>query len=107
MDIQDSLEMCKLLDTYGELLTSRQLMICKSYYFDNLSLAEVGDELGISRQAVNDCLEKSKKSLKKFEQVIGKIKLIEYIRANLSDIANDSTYSQLKPKIKNILDSID
>lgn len=86
MDIDNNLKMTILIDTYGELLTNKQLDICKLYYFDNLSLAEIGELQSISRQAVNDALEKSKTLLEMYEQKIGKVRLIASVSQSLKGL---------------------
>ncbi len=55
-----------LCDIYGELLTEKQLNILDLYYNENLSLAEVAENLGITRQAVKDSIAKGEKRLFRF-----------------------------------------
>ena len=45
-----------LFDFYGELLTERQRQVYTSVVFEDYSLSEVAEELGISRQGVHDML---------------------------------------------------
>ena len=45
-----------LLDTYGKVLTDKQQDVLDLYYNQNLSLAEIAEEIGITRQAVHDCI---------------------------------------------------
>lgn len=52
-----------LLDLYGELLTEKQQDILDLYYNNNLSLAEIAEEVGITRQAVRDSIVKGEKKL--------------------------------------------
>ena len=52
-----------LCDIYGELLTKKQQDILDLYYGSNLSLAEIAEELGITRQAVRDSIVKGEKKL--------------------------------------------
>lgn len=70
MSIEDNLEIIKLIDTYGKMLTAKQFNIIKDYYFDNLTLAEIGDNYGISRQAVKDSINKSLKTLSDLEETL-------------------------------------
>ena len=64
MNVLDkNVEICLLLDFYGNMLTDRQREIMVLYYEDNLSLSEVASELGISRQGVSDSLKRSEKIL--------------------------------------------
>ena len=52
-----------LCDIYGELLTEKQQNVLDLYYNNNLSLAEVAEEIGITRQAVKDSIVKGEKRL--------------------------------------------
>ena len=52
-----------LCDIYGELLTEKQQNVLDLYYNQNLSLAEVAEEVGITRQAVKDSIAKGEKRL--------------------------------------------
>ena len=74
MDINKTLNINILIDFYGELLTPKQQQILKDYYFFNISLSEIAENLNISRQAVRDCLKTSEKLMLNFEN---KLKLIE------------------------------
>ena len=67
----DSLQMSLLLDYYGDLLTKRQRECFDMRYNQDLSLGEIGQILGISRQAVCDNLSRSEALLRKMEENIG------------------------------------
>lgn len=58
-----NVEIGLLCDIYGELLTEKQQDVLDLYYNNNLSLAEIADELGITRQAVKDSIAKGEKRL--------------------------------------------
>lgn len=60
-----------MLDFYGQLLTERQQRVSRMYYEENLSLAEIGDEIGVSRQAVHDMLRRAGTSLTNYEKKLG------------------------------------
>ncbi len=60
-----------LFELYGELLTPRQKELTVYYYFDDLSLAEIAEELGISRQAVFFGLKRSEEVLESYEAKLG------------------------------------
>ncbi len=107
MDIDNNIRVTKLIDVYGELLTDKQLQICQMYYFDNLTLAEIGEVLQISRQAVSDCIEKSTKNLNEFELKIGKIKLIENINNQLKTLAKKYNDNSLTKDISSIIDHME
>ena len=49
-------EQAMLYDFYGELLKDNQKEVFENYVLDNLSLSEIAEERGISRQAVHDMI---------------------------------------------------
>lgn len=63
-----------LMDCYEELLTDKQRDYLDYYYNQDLSLGEIADEFGVSRNAVFDTLKKSVITLEKYES---KLKLLE------------------------------
>ncbi len=72
------LKLVILLDFYGGLLTDKQAMAMDCYYNQDLSLAEIADDMGISRQGVMAFLKQGEKHLRDFEAKLG---LAERFRA--------------------------
>lgn len=72
--MEDILRLTLLFDFYGELLTEKQKYIFEMYHLNDLSLAEIAEELGISRQAVRDQLKRTEKALNGYED---KLNLLE------------------------------
>jgi len=64
----DSIELVLLYDYYGDLLTDRQKECFEMRYYQDLSLGEIGDELGISRQGVHDNLSRGEALLRNMKQ---------------------------------------
>ncbi len=60
-----------LLDFYGEMLTERSRAILEQYYGDDLSLAEIADSFGISRQGVRHVIKHAEEQLHAFESALG------------------------------------
>ena len=60
-----------LCDFYGELLTPKQRQYIDLYYNDNLSLGEIGENEGISRQGVRDILVRAENALVETEEKTG------------------------------------
>ena len=56
-----------LLDYYGVLLTEKQQEILRCYFADDLSLAEIAENLSISRSAVHDVIKRSEQILENYE----------------------------------------
>ena len=69
-----NVEVTLLLDFYGNMLTERQREIMTLYYEDNLSLSEVAQELGISKQGVADSVKRSEKLLYDTEEKLQLLK---------------------------------
>ena len=67
----DALEMTLLYDFYGELLTERQQMCFELYHDQDLSLAEIAQELKVSRQGVYDNLSRAEATLRNMEEKTG------------------------------------
>ena len=81
VSILDILKTTLLYDFYGELLTDKQKEIYELFYQNDMSLTEIGAELGISRQAVRDQLKRTEKILSEYED---KLRLVERFMANKS-----------------------
>lgn len=75
-----------LYDFYGELLTKHQQQIYESIVYDNLSLGEIAQEEGISRQAVHDIVKRCDKTLQGYEEKLRLIAKFENIKAKVSSI---------------------
>lgn len=67
----DALEMTLLFDYYGELLTQRQRQCFDMRYNQDLSLAEIAEELQVSRQGVYDNLSRAEALLRNMEEKTG------------------------------------
>ena len=67
----DALEMTLLFDYYGSMLTDKQQQCFDMRYNQDLSLGEIAETMGVSRQAVCDNLVRTEALLRKMEQNIG------------------------------------
>ena len=79
-----NLKFSELLDCYGELLTDKQRDAIDLYYNEDLSLAEVSEITGISRQGVRDSVKKTESELMQLEEKLGLAKRFEDIGLQLS-----------------------
>ena len=70
----DSVQVCLLLDFYGQLLTERTREILELRFQEDMSLAEIAEDCGISRQAAHDAIHRGVSSLTEYEE---KLKLVE------------------------------
>ncbi len=71
MRLEKAARVALLYDFYGPLLTEKQRQAVEMYYHDDLSLAEVAGELGISRQGVHDLLRRTESALEEYEARLG------------------------------------
>lgn len=90
--MKKNLQISELNDIYGALLTEHQREVLRSYYDFDLSLAEIAENDGISRQAVRDALVKAEELLADFESKLGLLEKREHERetakAALDEIEN-------------------
>ena len=63
--------LCRLLDIYGMALSARCRDVLEYYYADDLSLAEISENTGITRQGVHDAINKAQKQLQEYENKLG------------------------------------
>lgn len=83
-----------LFDFYGKLLSERQYSAIELYYIHDLSLAEIGEELHISRQGVYDTLKRAEQNLYKYEEILGLIEKFNDSRDNIRKILSISSEIQ-------------
>lgn len=84
--------MTMLYDFYGDLLTDRQKEFYDLYYNDDLSLAEIAENYGITRQGVRDIIVRAEKTLEDIEEKTGLIRRYRQTKetaAALDAIAED------------------
>ena len=82
----DAFEMVMLLDYYGGMLTEKQRECFDMRYNQDLSLGEIGELQGVSRQAVCDNLARTEALLRRMEENIGCVKRDMMIRKAAQDI---------------------
>lgn len=83
---QDAYAMTLLFDYYGELLTEKQKTCFDLYYNQDLSLSEIAEEAGITRQGVHDTLARAESVLWNMEDKTGCIARAERTQAALREI---------------------
>lgn len=88
-----------LYDYYGELFNDKQRSYFEDYYFNNLSLGEISDNIGISRNAIHKVIKNIEEKLVFYED-----KLQLYRKNNLiKDIIKDVNDDYIKNRLKELL----
>ncbi len=84
-----------LFDYYGDLLSTKQRSMVDKYYNEDLSLNEIGDIYGISKQAVSENIKRAEKRLYAFEKKLNLMKrsertleLLKIIKSDLGSCSN-------------------
>lgn len=65
--LEQRVRLGRLFDVYGGLLTEKQQKCMELYFCDDLSLAEIADELEVSRQAIHDLIKRVEHTLERYE----------------------------------------
>ena len=72
--LEEIAELSLLYDFYGNLLSDKQRKYFELYNEDNLSLTEIAEECGVSKQAVSKNLRAAEENLRSFEEKMGLLK---------------------------------
>ncbi len=85
------LEQSLLYDFYGELLNEHRRRIYEASMFEDLSLSEIAESEGISRQAVHDVLKKCEKALDDYESKLHLVERFLKIKGEVTEIEKLAT----------------
>ncbi len=75
-----------LLDFYGEMLTQKQRDFFEYYYNEDLSLSEIAENEGITRQGVRDSIKRAEAQLQEMENRLGLYARFQEMKAGLNEI---------------------
>ncbi len=109
--MEKNVEISVLCQIYGKVLTEKQYEIINDYYNNDLSLSEIAENNGITRQAVRDIIKKSENKLYELEEKISLMKkimneknIINNIEKELNEI-EELTNSKMNLKSNSNLNS--
>ncbi len=77
-----------LMDFYGQLLHERQYEMMDMYFNQDLSLAEIAEEIKISRQGVRDAVKRGEKQLIEYEEKLGLVRRFSDITEKIEEMNN-------------------
>ena len=100
-----------LLDFYGEMLPEKKRSVMDLYYNEDLSLAEIAEQIGISRQGVRDIVKKTEEELFFWEERLGLAKRDLELRGRAERILSllhkeQNLSSELESEIRSLLEDI-
>lgn len=100
---EDRTYICRLIDCYGSVLSDRQRDVADLYYNDDLSLSEIGENCGITRQGARDAIKHAVSQLYALESSLGFVARGEKISELASEILNKSSEAEIKKLAERIL----
>ena len=107
--MEKNVEVSMLCQVYGKILTKKQISILDNYYNKDLSLSEIAENEGITRQAVRDIIMKGENKLFELEEKLEVMKRmfkqqekIGIILTQLQKIEKKSTDKQIAKIIENV-----
>ncbi len=114
------LEMSLLFDFYGETLTEKQRELFDLYYNEDLSLAEIAEHAGITRQGVRDSIKRAEHALREMEEKLGLVaryggtercaeelmREVERLRALNADTLHSSEAEEIASRMASLLDQL-
>ena len=84
--VEDRMMQSMLLDFYGELLTERQRSCYDLHVNEDLSLSEIAEQCGISRQGVWDNIRRAEQALREIEEKTGLVRRFTALRQGLASV---------------------
>jgi len=106
MEMEKIVEQGLLYDFYGELLNEHQKQVYEAVVYNDMSLSEIADEQGISRQGVHDLVKRCNKTLEgyeeklhlveKFQNTKRKVHFINQLAESAKESSAEELYGQLK-----------
>lgn len=105
VEIDKVIKVSQLYDYYSELLSEKQQNYMNNYFFDDLSLTEISENYGISKQAISNNIKRSIAELESFEK---KLKLIKnsnerlFLLSEIKKINKDSEVALLIDQLINL-----
>ncbi len=102
---QKNLEISVLCEIYWDLLSEKQRLALEYYYNDDLSLSEIAEHAGISRQGVRDQIKHAEAQLLNYEKALGlyeKSRQTDEIIARLEKLAASIDSSELNSAISDL-----
>lgn len=103
---EKDLKIAYLLDFYGDVLTERKKEVLDMYYNEDLSLAEIAEQIGISRQGVRDLIKKAEEEIYFLEEKLSFAKKMSALRHHTDNMMNIAENTEIPDSLKNEIEEI-
>ena len=102
------LNISRLCDVYGALLTDHRREIVRDYYDGDLSLAEIAENFGITRQAALCSIKQAEKQLKDYEAKLGMLERTDELETQLQSLLSelDSDVQKAQARLQTLIDDL-
>ena len=100
-----NLKVAELLDIYGNLLNEKQRTSLEFYYYDDLSLSEIAENIGVSRQGVRDVIKRAENFLFFAEQELKLLERKEIFNSTVQSLKNIELSSEAE-KLVDVLENL-
>ena len=103
---EKNLKIAYLLDFYGDVLTERKKEVLDMYYNEDLSLAEIAEQIGISRQGVRDLIKKAEDEILFLEEKLSLAQKMHAIKHHADNMANIVQNTEIPEALKTEIEEI-
>lgn len=93
-----------LFDFYGDLLSDKQRDIYRAYAYEDLSLSEMADEFGMTRQGISETIHRATKNLHEYEERLGLESQYRQVKALAEEIRSSDDISACHEMAEKILE---
>ncbi len=83
--MEKRVELSMLCDFYGSLLTENRLKMLRLYCEEDLTLQEIAEQTGITRQGVSDAIRHAEKQLMQYEEKLGFLARYRAVEAEIAE----------------------
>ena len=97
-----NLNFAVLLEVYGSMLTEKQRSAAELYYWEDMSLGEIAEDMNVTRQAVRDGIKRSEQKLSELEENLGLAAKVTDIKKIFGEIAELSASPDNNKKIQEL-----
>lgn len=104
--MEEKVRLGYLYDFYGELLTEHQKKIYEDYILNDLSLSEIAEDEGVSRQAVHDIIKRCNKALSDYEEKLHLLDRFMNIKKKAEDIRDSKDLTEIKRLSEEIIEEL-